>query len=137
MNDIPSRLLVVDDDEALRTVFAKLLKRAGYDVMTTTGSPDVPDLVEQYGPSAVLMDNHMPGASGIDLIRLLRERWSSVRLPILLISGSSNLTEIESAMSAGANDFRRKPVELPELLAAVQGISNPDNTSATMTGRTA
>lgn len=119
------RLVVVDDDVALRTVFAKVLTRAGYEVRTATGHPDVVALVDEQSPAAVLMDNHMPGTSGIDLITLLRERWSQDCLPILLISGSSNQAEIDTAMRAGANQFRRKPVELADLLSAVQDLLAP------------
>ncbi len=114
-------------------MFAKVLTRAGYDVLTTAGHPDVVALVDKQRPAGVLMDNHMPGTSGLDLIELLRRKWSKQALPILLISGSSNTDEIDAAMQSGANDFRRKPVELPDLLSAVRDLIFPtSDTGATL-----
>jgi CheY-like chemotaxis protein len=72
----------------------------------------------------------MPEASGIDLIRLIRSRWSGGELPIVLISGSSMQGEIDQAIEAGANDVRRKPVELADLVSTVRSSleakSSPD-----------
>lgn len=126
----PSRLIVVDDDVALRTAFAKVLSRAGYEVFATAGTTDLVGLVQEQSPAAVLMDNHMPGTSGLDLIELLRQQWSKEALPILLISGSSNTEEIETALRSGANDFRRKPVEVPDLLSAVRELIAPSARAA-------
>ena len=115
-------LFIVDDDVALRTAFARALERAGYDVVTTTGSPDLIGMIEDRKPAAVLLDNHMPGASGVELIGMIRNRWTPQELPIVLISGSSIQGEIDLAMAAGANDFRRKPVELADLISTVRAL---------------
>jgi len=115
-----SRLvMIVDDDVALRTAFARALERVGYAVVATTGSPDVVELVGARQPSLILLDNHMPGATGIELIKAIRQKWSAGELPIVLISGSSIQGEIDEALKSGANDFRRKPVDLHDLIATV------------------
>ena len=113
-------LLIVDDDVALRTAFARALERVGYSVTTATGSPEVLQFIADNEPALVLLDNHMPGTGGIELIQQIRQRWSSEQLPVVLISGSSIQGEIDEAMKAGANDFRRKPVDLADLIATVQ-----------------
>lgn len=118
-------LIIVDDDVALRTAFARALERSGYDVLTTTGSPDLIGMIDDRKPAAVLLDNHMPGASGVELIGLIRTRWTPQELPIVLISGSSIQGEIDQAMAAGANDFRRKPVELADLISTVRTLVEP------------
>lgn len=113
-------LLIVDDDVPLRTAFSRALERCGYTVTAIVGAEsEVVAQIEALEPSAILMDNHMPDANGIDLIAAIRTRWSGDELPIVLISGSSVQSEIDRAMAAGANDFRRKPVELSELLEVV------------------
>lgn len=123
-------VLIVDDDAALRAAFARALEHVGYRVVAVTGSPAVVDLIVEHQPGMILLDNHMPGASGIDLIQLIRDRWSRVDLPIVLISGSSLQGEIDQAINAGANDVRRKPVELADLISTVRGAlqqtSSPD-----------
>lgn len=117
----PSRsVMIVDDDVPLRTAFARALERVGYSVTATTGSPEVLDLINTHRPSLILLDNHMPGATGIELIKEIRQIFSLDELPIVLISGSSIQGEIDEAMKSGANDFRRKPVGLDELIATVE-----------------
>ncbi len=113
-------VMIVDDDVPLRTAFARALERVGYSVTATTGSPDVLELIAAHRPALILLDNHMPGATGIELIREIRRLFSRDQLPIVLISGSSIEGEIEEAMKSGANDFRRKPVGLDELVATVE-----------------
>ncbi len=121
-------VMIVDDDVPLRTAFARAIERVGYDVVTATGSPEVLDLIVDHRPGLLLLDNHMPEATGIELIRAIRHRWSADELPIVLISGSSIQGEIDEAMASGANDFRRKPVDLGDLIATVRaalGSSGP------------
>ncbi|MDH3301546.1 MAG: response regulator [Acidimicrobiia bacterium] len=120
MNNPRPRVMIVDDDVALRTAFERALVRVGYSVETMTGSPDVIGRVAEAQPALILLDNHMPEASGVELIRSIRLQWSKEELPIVLVSGSSIQGEIDTAMAAGANDFRRKPIDLPELLATVR-----------------
>ena len=125
MSETPTTIMIVDDDIPLRTAFSRALERVGYEVVAATGSPEVVDMVADLGPAMVLLDNHMPGTSGIDLIRMIRQRWSAGELPLVLISGSSIQGEIDEAVEAGANDFKRKPVELAELIATVEGVIEP------------
>ena len=125
MTTTTQTLLIVDDDAALRTAFARMLEHSGYNVVTATGSPEVIDLIENHRPGAILLDNHMPGTTGIDLIRLIRRTWSIDDLPIVLISGSSMQGEVDEAMQAGANDFRRKPIEFADLISTVQALFEP------------
>ena len=118
-----SRLvMIVDDDVALRTAFARVLERVGYSTLAITGSNELPELINTHQPSLILLDNHMPEASGLDLIKAIRQQWSLTQLPIVLISGSSMQGEVDEAMKAGANDFRRKPVDIHDLIAIVETI---------------
>lgn len=125
MTTAPPTVLIVDDDVALRSAFARVLERVGHHVVQASGGPEVGELIRSHRPSLVLLDNHMPGTSGVELIRLIRADWRSDELPIVLISGSSVQGEIDEAMRAGANDFRRKPVELPDLIATVDAALRP------------
>ena len=113
-------VMIVDDDVPLRTAFARAIERAGYGVVTTTGSSGLLDLIVEHQPALILLDNHMPGATGIELIKAIRHEWSTEELPVVLISGSSIQGEINEAMKFGANDFRRKPVDLDDLVATVR-----------------
>lgn len=113
-------VLVVDDDSAVRWLFARTLERAGLQAVEAAGGRDALDLISQRAFSAVLLDNHMPGMSGLDLIRELRSRPESATLPIILITGSSNVADRVTGLQAGASDYLAKPVDLYELVARVK-----------------
>lgn len=118
-------LLLVDDDAALRTAFTRALERRGYRVIETSGSSTVIDLIADHEPELVLLDNHMPEIGGVELIQMIRHQWSVDELPIVLISGSSIQGEIDQAMKAGATDFRRKPIDLSDLISIVTTTLEP------------
>ncbi|MDH3250014.1 MAG: response regulator [Acidimicrobiia bacterium] len=129
MTPSSATVLIVDDDVPLRTAFSRAIERHGYRVCATTGSPGVLDLIAEHRPALVLMDNHMPETGGVELVARIRQRWSVNELPIVLISGSSIQGEIDEAMRAGANDFRRKPIDLIDLLSTVERfIPSPNST---------
>lgn len=121
--------LIVDDDAPLRAVFGRALERAGFSVHIADGAAAAAAVLGKHPVSIVVLDNHMPGISGIDAIKLIREERPSSELPILLVSGSSHVRDIELAMSYGANAFLRKPIGLDELVAAVQDLLGSDPSS--------
>ena len=121
--------LIVDDDAPLRVVFGRALERSGFAVHIADGAAAAAAVLEEHPVSVVVLDNHMPGMSGLEAIKLIRERRSSGELPILLVSGSSHVRDIELAMSLGANAFLRKPVGLDELVAAVRDLLGADPSS--------
>jgi DNA-binding NtrC family response regulator len=114
----PVRLLVVEDDAALRQLLAELLGAEGYDVVTATGGREALALLaEDRDVRVVLTDLLMPDGSGEELLRALQPRVPAVRTIVMTAFGS-----IESAVRlvrAGAFDYLTKPVSTAELLHTV------------------
>ena len=108
---------IVDDDEALRHSIAGLLNRAGYRVACFTSGPEflASDLPQDLG--CILIDMRMPGMDGLALMRALRERESAV--PILVLTGHSDIPMAVEAMRLGAVDFLEKPHPPDALLEAI------------------
>lgn len=111
-------VLVVDDDDGLRTSLVEILLAAGFEAL---GFPSADDLLEHGDPrrpACMVLDLHLPGLNGLELQQeLLRD---GDQVPIIFYSGQGDVESSVRAMKAGALDFLQKPVEPDELLAAVR-----------------
>jgi FixJ family two-component response regulator len=109
---------VVDDDESLRVALSRLLTAENYDVRTYASAGEFLVTPPTFGSGCVVLDLHMPGASGLELQQAL-ERYA-IRLPIVFLTGRGDVASSVRAMKAGASDFLVKPVEPTLLLKAVE-----------------
>ncbi|HEY4187013.1 MAG TPA: response regulator [Polyangia bacterium] len=110
-------VLIVDDEEAIRTALGRHLRRMGYDVVDTADGNEAITLVERLHPAVVLSDIHMPGMDGHELLR----RLTAQGLPgsVILMSGQGELDDAISALREGAVDYLKKPWAEEELRKAL------------------
>jgi putative two-component system response regulator len=116
------RLLVADDDPLARRALAATLRRAGAEVVEATDGSQVLDIIRAVSPDAVLLDVNMPGASGIDVCRRIKEARDTQLLPVMIISGMGEQTDRVAGAQAGATDYFTKPVETRELLGRLDWL---------------
>jgi two-component system, LuxR family, response regulator FixJ len=109
---------VIDDDEALRDSLTFLLRTARLDVKSYPSAAAFLEALPEANPSCVITDVRMPGMSGIDLLRRLRERKISV--PVIVITGHGDIPLAVEAMRIGATDFLEKPFDDDVLIASVR-----------------
>ena len=114
---LPGTILVVDDDNPVRVMLARLLRTQGYTVVQATSALDARRLLEQQTPDLLISDIVMPGESGIELRRFVAERWPG--LPVILVSGYSAEGPAEFASRTPATRFVQKPFAAEHLLALV------------------
>jgi DNA-binding response OmpR family regulator/EAL domain-containing protein (putative c-di-GMP-specific phosphodiesterase class I) len=114
-----SRVLIVEDDEAQASFAETLLRKRGLDTRAITDPLGVMDAVARFQPDLILMDLYMPGADGIELTRVIRDRWESSAIPVVFLSGEGDPDKKLLALQAGADDFLTKPVPPQQLLATV------------------
>ncbi len=107
------RLLLVEDDAAVRRSIAETLSEEGFDVREADGAPAALKLLAECDPEIVLSDVRMPGMDGIELLRLLRERAPTV--DVVLMTAYDDMATVARAMREGAFDFLVKPLKLAEL----------------------
>lgn len=113
-------VLVVDDDGLHRSLTCQILAGAGIQTLEAGSGAEALTVAESSSPDAVLIDQVMPGMSGIELTRQLRARPANLVTPLLFVS-AEDATEVRvEALRAGATDFMVKPVEADELVARVQ-----------------
>jgi len=119
MNDGPL-LLVVDDNEMNRDLLSRRLERKGYRVKTAADGLQALELVGQGSIDLVLLDIMMPGMSGIEVLRALREQSSISELPVIMVSAKGESEDVVQALELGANDYVTKPIDFPVVLARLQ-----------------
>jgi FixJ family two-component response regulator len=108
---------VVDDDEALRTALLRLLRAGGYDAVGYSSAGDFLLHRPPDRPGCLVLDVRMPGPSGLQLQTALREQGTE--LPVVFMTGHSDVASCVSAMRAGALDYLEKPVDPQVLLEVV------------------
>ena len=122
-------ILVADDDLPSVKLTAYLLEEAGYQVLKAYDGSTIVQSVEQHNPDLVLLDVTMPKANGFDICRQIR-RTSDV--PIIFLTGRSQLQDRVMGLQIGGDDYLVKPFEPSELLARIEAVlrrSNNDSTS--------
>jgi DNA-binding NtrC family response regulator len=113
-----TRILIVDDEVRYRELYMHILDSAGFETQAASSAEQAFTVIQRHVPAMVVTDVRMPGASGIELLRMAREEHPS--LPFLLVTAYADVRDAVSAMRLGAVDYLSKPVDLDELLAAVR-----------------
>lgn len=118
MNAEQQTVYVVDDDAAMHKILRRLVGSVGLRVETFGSASEFLDVASPHTVGCAILDVRMPGMSGLDLQRELRER--RVWLPVIVVSGHADVSMAVRAMKAGAYDFIEKPFNDHELLEKVQ-----------------
>lgn len=113
------KILVVDDEEAIRSFISMVLKTEGYEVVTASDASEGIKKTFSEIPDVVLTDIRMPGLDGISLIRRVRATIPPAKLPIIVISAFGDEVNIADAIKAGATDYIVKPFDFNDLLARI------------------
>ena len=113
-------LLVVDDNELNRDVLSRRLGSRGFKVAVAEDGARALAMVELQDFDLVLLDVMMPGLSGIDVLKRLRERWPESDLPVVMATARDGTEDVVEALRLGANDYVTKPLDFAVVLARVE-----------------
>src|SRR5271170_5816370 len=114
-----SRILVVEDDERIRSSMRLALEGEGYDVDEAASGEDALDLFTIQSPDIALIDLMLPGMDGFECCRALR-RHSGV--PIIMVTARTDTHDVVAGLEAGADDYVTKPFEPKELAARIRAL---------------
>ena len=116
------RLLVVDDEPAVRTAFSLSLRRAGFDVATAADGLAALDLLRRESFAVVLLDYGMPRLDGLGVLRCLQA--SGAEVPVIMISGWLDERRETEALGLGAAALLRKPPDLGRLVSVCRELAS-------------
>jgi two-component system response regulator MprA len=114
------RLLVVDDDRALRDVLRRSLSLSGYEVRLAESGSGALSEVASAVPDAMVLDVGLPDIDGLEVCRLLRRERN--RLPILMLTARDAVADRIDGLDAGADDYLAKPFDIDELQARIRAL---------------
>jgi diguanylate cyclase (GGDEF)-like protein/PAS domain S-box-containing protein len=119
MNSQARRLLIVDDNEMNRDMLARRLVRKGYEILLAEDARQLPQRVKEDAIDLVLLDIEMPEVSGLEALKTLRETYSPIELPIIMVTAKNQSDDVVKALDLGANDYVTKPIDFAVALARI------------------
>ncbi len=114
------KVLVVDDDPAIRTSLSRALVLEGYTVETANDGNAALSQVISFEPDVIVLDLMMPNVDGLSVCRVLRSEGN--RIPILMLTARTETSDRVAGLDAGADDYLGKPFALEEMLARVRAL---------------
>lgn len=112
------KILIIDDEKNIRLTLSTILEDEGYRTETAGNIALGLEKLEEYDPDAVLLDVLLPDGNGIDALAQIKAQYPA--LPVIMISGNSNIADAVKAIKLGAFDFLEKPLSLPKVKIGVK-----------------
>jgi two-component system response regulator MprA len=120
MTTMSARVLVADDDRAIRESLQRALRLEGYEVDLAPNGADALTAAKEHHPDVMVLDLMMPTIDGLTVCRVLRAEGD--RTPILMLTARTETSDRVAGLDAGADDYLPKPFELDELLARLRAL---------------
>ena len=117
-----TRVLVVEDEEALATLLEYNLRRENFDVALAADGEEALMKIEEFQPDIVILDWMLPRVSGIEVCRQIRSKAETKNLPIIMLTARSEEADRIRGLETGADDYLTKPFSMAELLARVKAL---------------
>ncbi len=115
-----SKILVVDDEDTLRTVLSQELKGEGYEVETAADGLLALDAIKQNKFDLVLLDIKMPNMDGFEVLKYIKQNHKDLK--IIMLTGFADLKNAIESKKLGAEDFVSKPYDLVDLLTTIERV---------------
>jgi len=122
-DDHPQSLLIVDDDQTLRERIARAFIGRGYEVRMASDAAEAVKLAKEDSPEMAIVDLKMPGPSGLEVVRDLKEIDSSTK--VIVLTGYGSIATAIEAVKLGAANYLSKPADADDILAAFERGENP------------
>jgi DNA-binding response OmpR family regulator len=124
--DKPPKIVIVDDDRALRDRLQEVLEVGGFVVAQAPSGLRLLSLLEVDRPDVILLDVAMSWINGFELCRAMKANSAYRHIPVVFISGRSTQTDIDTGMACGAADYFVKPLDTGRLLERLHELAPPE-----------
>ncbi len=113
-------ILIVEDEEFNREIMALRLQSYNYNIRFAVNGQQALDMVAEQKPDVILLDIMLPEIMGLQVLHTLRQQYSMVELPIIMVTAIDEDERVVRALELGANDYASKPINFPILIARLQ-----------------
>lgn len=119
---MPAKILIVDDEDAIRQMIGLALTQAGYDIDEAADASQAQAQIIQQAPDLILLDWMMPKVSGVEYARQLRREKLTAGIPIIMLTARTEEEDKVRGLDSGADDYITKPFSTRELLARIKAL---------------
>jgi two-component system cell cycle response regulator len=127
-----TRILIVDDEPPTVELLAEMLSVESYKIQAAASGPEALGLARRDPPDLVILDVRMPDMDGLEVCRHLKADARTGHVPILMVTGLTDVRDKEAGMAAGADDYVTKPVHRADLVARVRSLLRVSHVSQEM-----
>ena len=117
-----TKILIADDSATVRHLILKFLDGEGYDIVTTSDSANVVDLIHEINPDLVISDIMMPGMDGYTFVRHIRKENPKESLPVIIMSTKSKESMEDLFLSYGISGYLQKPFDKEQLISMIKNV---------------
>ena len=117
-----TRILIVEDEEALSTLLDYNLRQEGFKTSVVADGDEALLRVEDFNPDLIVLDWMLPNTSGIEICRQLRSKSETQNIPIIMLTARSEETDRIRGLETGADDYLTKPFSTDELIARIRAV---------------
>ena len=121
-----AKVLVVDDDPAIRRILSQTLELEEYDIELAADGEEALAAVSSYGPDVVILDVMMPKKDGFDVLKDLRANEATSTLPVILLTAKSSQQDVWEGWNQGVDYYLSKPFDVEELLRFMEYVLSED-----------
>jgi CheY-like chemotaxis protein len=118
------KILLVEDNEMNRDMLSRRLRRKGYVVVMALDGQSALEMSQTEAPNLILMDVGLPELDGWEATRRLKADPATRHIPVIALTAHAMSSDREKGFEAGCDDYETKPIELPRLLAKIEGLLN-------------
>ena len=111
----PRKVLIIEDDVDCAKLLSVIMKQSEHEVKAVSSGVDVLEIVRSFAPDLILLDVMLPGKSGYDVCREIRESKDVRDTPIFMVSAKATSMDVEKGIHVGANDYIVKPFDPNQL----------------------
>ena len=115
----PARILIIEDNDAVRKLVVGVLAREAYDVAAARDAEAGHAMLAEVLPDLVIMDRQLPGMDGLTLTRIIKTDPRTQQVPVLVFSGNDTRADDAEAVAAGCDGFLAKPLDIAAFLRSV------------------
>jgi len=116
------KILLVEDEKPIRSMLQFALSKEGYSILEAGNGVEAESVIESNTPDLILMDWMLPDISGVEIIKILKQRNDCKNIPIIMLTARTEESHKVTGLEAGADDYITKPFSPLELIARIQAI---------------